>query len=415
MKILYLTWGERVSDSGLYKSQVLNLCAAMTRTNVNVQLCSYVPILNRDAVREKLQYFSLVKKCTSFVEKNGFKLSVKHYLGSSFESYTPWLMWPLIHAGWNLARLKTVIKEGQFDVIHCRSYHAAFAALKAMKSLGKYIPLVFDPRGLMPEEGVLHGRFARASLSYSRWKKVERYIIKKAAVTIAVSESMKVYYSQLGAKDVRLIYISSDMKTGRSGCKSIDAASAIKQLIYVGAIGAWHPAEAVFDVFFAFRKTNPGATLRILAPKNTWDYVRKVAAEKEINQSEFSLGYAATRLELESEIRGSYAGLLTYRAPSNEIEALVASTVLSTKFVEYLTGGIPVIVNKHCGGAAKYIFSHDCGVVYDPEHVEHTSFVPLDDFWNDSVKRVNVINRAVHDFSVENNAERYKSLYAELV
>lgn len=416
MKVLFLTWGERVSETGLYRSQVINLCAEISKAGVSIELCSFVPILNRDMVKQKHQYFSGLEKCDKLASQNDITFCSNHYLGSSFEIYTPWLLWPIVHAPWNLSRLKTIIKDGQYDVIHCRSYHAAFAALKAMNKMGKTLPLVFDPRGLMPEEGVLQGRFLSEGISYSRWKKVEQYILQHASVTIAVSSTMKTHYEKLGAHDVRLVYISSDV-----GMKELPVnvdgvvSSNKKQLIYVGAIGTWHPAKGVFDVFWDFRKENPDTTLRILAPKHAWGDIYNSATEKGLNPLEFSVGYAKTRLELENEIRASYAGLLTYRTPSNEIETLVASTVLSTKFVEYLTGGIPVIANKYCGGAANYIFSNGCGTVYDPEHIERTSFAFLADFWRESKKRVQVIKKSKHDFSVTNNARRYASLYAELI
>ena len=107
-------------------------------------------------------------------------------------------------------------------------------------------------------------------------------------------------------------------------------------------------------------------------------------------------------------------GIMSYFVPISEREKLLSKMVLAVKTVEYLAAGLPIIVNKYCGGAAYLIEKNKVGIAYDPKHLselteQSINFLLTSDIVSKSIKI------AEDEFDYIVNAKKYAQIYTNLV
>ena len=199
MKIIYLTWGETPRSYGVFGSQAINQFVSNCKLNKDSEchLISAVPLIHSGFVREKVGYFDEIKKIKSLLGRISFSwipiYATQNFINSN--RFTFKLMHGLSHL-----HLLNKIKEIKPDIIHCRSYHAAWAAIKVRDKYNLNYKVVFDGRDLWPEEMALKQGFKEQSLDYKYLKNIEKFILEKADCSVSVSQKMHEHYVGLGAK-----------------------------------------------------------------------------------------------------------------------------------------------------------------------------------------------------------------------
>ena len=106
----------------------------------------------------------------------------------------------LMATAWDMTSfLWTAVWEaGRADLIHARSYIAAFVATAAGALTGR--PVIFDMRAFWPEEMVAAGRLRRDSLLYRLLKRAEIVCLRRAAAIVSLTCAAVPYIeAQLGA------------------------------------------------------------------------------------------------------------------------------------------------------------------------------------------------------------------------
>jgi hypothetical protein len=163
MKIIYLTWGETPRSYGVFGSQVINQLVSNYKSNKDSQfhLVSAVPLIHSGFVREKINYIDEIKKIKRSLGNISFSwipiYATQNFINSN--RFTFKLMHGLSHL-----HLLRKMKEIKPDIVHCRSYHAAWAAITIRDKYKLNYKVIFDGRDLWPEEMALKQCFSEQSL-----------------------------------------------------------------------------------------------------------------------------------------------------------------------------------------------------------------------------------------------------------
>ena len=414
MKVVYLTWGETPRTSGVFGSQVINQLKKIYDHSPKSQfwLISGIPIVFSGLTQEKFAY---VKEMKILQEKLG---EIKHILLPIYSPqnffYSRKLEMPLFHAFAN-QHLINILRQLLPDVIHCRSYHAAYASLKAREKSNLRYKVIFDARGLWPEEGVLKGRINPNSQDYRSMKVIERYLLSESDATVVVSDTMQQHYKQLGVQNTIVIYLGALTKILSPQNIELDYSHKKNKctLCYVGALSnkTWHKPAFLFQLYKKYRSCLPNSKLLIITQSNH----ESIYEERgDIPLSEIIITSTKTPQELAKLLQSSSFGALPYFKPQSSIEKQIANTVIASKTAEYLAAGLPVLVNQSCGGAATLVEREGVGIGYSLENLQEINSETLKNLSTLPVSK-KAIKVAQQNLDFDSNADRYLKLYHSIL
>jgi glycosyltransferase involved in cell wall biosynthesis len=413
MKIIYLTWGETPRSHGVYGSQVITQLGYTKNAIPDSQflLVSGLPVIFSGLLREKFGYLEELRKIHHELGNINHKI-IPIWAPQNF-FYSREKEFNLFHlvSDWHLSKVAIDFLP---DIIHCRSYHAAYAAIKAREYSGLKYKIIFDPRGIWPEESVLKGRTSYEDVNYTNAKKIEQYLRDNTDITVAVSDTMQKHYEAMEFEKCFTIYLSAPVEPTipLQTSTATDIRDRKTTLCYVGALSSdtWHKPSVLFDLYRSYRKCVSNPHLLIVTQSNHKSILNQC---DDIPHSEIELVSTYTSQELANCFQRSNFGALPYLIPATKCESLVAETVIGSKTAEYLTAGLPILVNKYCGGAREIIDKIGVGIVYDPETFIEISKENLEKLNNPSMSKI-AIEFGIENFSYEKNAERYSNLYIQL-
>lgn len=416
MKILYLTWGEVPRMSSVYGGQVVGMLENLQKHKLidkAVLLAGY-PIVHSGMVREKHRYPDQLRQIKDAIGPDNF-LTRRIPVPPVGIYPKPWQM-PFFLLG-QVHFLSHRIRSMAPDIVHCRSYLATYLAVLARrKSRGRF-RIVFDARSLMPDEAVISGRWDVDTKSYNFWKKIELDLLHEADATLAVSAPMKEWYDNIGAKRTEILHLNVD--TDLLDAKLMSCVDRLNQgapiLSYAGYLSedSWHDPVNLWSVFASFRQHVPKARLLVITKSNQEALKRgmvKSGFEHILPYVRFST--AASPRETVGQLQLSDLAIFSYRTPRTDFELKMSEPTFATKTAEYLCAGLPVLVNRHCGGARDYVLSRDAGVAYDPQ--TPLARQEIDTLLRQSQNRPRISKIAYADFSVVENSKRLVSLYRSL-
>lgn len=230
------------------------------------------------------------------------------------------------------------------DLIHTRSYVAATLALPL--GIATRRPLLFDTRGLWPEERVDGNLWSRESKIYKSALRIERSLLAHADAITVLTNNVKDYLRQEYAhraqirSPITVIPTCADLALFRpDGEKDEEVAPLVegsRTLAYVGSIGTWYMAEEMARFYLAWRAAVAPEPARFLVV--TRDDPAPMRAVLAAHGVESELVHrAAKRERVPKLLRCSEAGLSFVR------ESLSKRASAPTKIGEYLGCGIPVL------------------------------------------------------------------------
>jgi len=423
--ILYLTWGEVPIKDGIYENQVLGQLLEIKRTEprINFSLLAGIPIINRYTTIERAAYQAGIKKIEQQLGVEEIPFSTRWIGAMAKWFHAKRVHFPFFQLG-QLRFLQRFIQQREIDVVHCRGYHAAYVALRTKDMYKLDFRMLFDTRGLFPEEGLLANYYARGSKDYANWKRVEQEILDQADAVVNVSQTFTEHIRSLTKNRViHTVHTSTDLALFQPAQtaqrQSIRAEYGIAHhdriLIYVGSLGvdvSWHTLSNLVDAYRAFQQTYTHTKLFIVtrsphAPIRT-------ELEKTGLWDETILHAAHSRTETCKFLQAADYGALCYYTVVDEIEQLVGYTVIASKTGEYLATGLPMIVNRSVGAAAKMIDEHGIGCTYEVGN-EWSIVEKLREIdGNYEVISQRCVEIAKQTFSAAKNAERYIGLYKSL-
>ncbi|HDZ52728.1 hypothetical protein LCGC14_0480210 [marine sediment metagenome] len=417
MRIMFLSWGEVPRISSVYGGQVVEVVAALQRQgDINhVSLVSGYPMIHSGMVREKWRYKRQLQKIRKRIGSQNF--STRRLPVPPVGVHPkPWQL-PLFTCGHH-GYLARKIRNQSIDIVHCRSYVATHFALETRKRFGMSFKVVFDARSLMPEEATITGRWTEQDTAYNYWKKREAEMLAQADVVVSVSEPMRARFARLGAKRSELIHLNVAINALDS--KLISDTSRLESgspvLAYCGYLeeGSWHRPNNLWSVFQSFKIHCPGVKLLVITKSNhavLRESLRTYAGEAAVSASTFTS--APSPSETVKLLQTADLAVLSYLDPDNEFEIELSESTFATKTAEYAAVGLPVLVNRYCGGARDYILSHNAGVSYDP-----VSLLSIDDVnrvLELAKNRIRISEFARNDFGLPDNAARWSALYNRIM
>lgn len=411
MKIVYLTWGETPRSYGVFGSQVIGQFVETNRASAKDEFyfISGLPLVHSGLVREKFSYDTELRKVKEKLAEISFSVvpifAPQNFVNSSKATF------PFMHFfSDNLLARK--LKKINPDVVHCRSYHAAYAAIKAKEKQNLSYKIVFDARGIWPEEVALKKGYSNSNDNYIFLKSIEKEILEKSNVTIAVSDTMKDRFRQLGAKEVKCIYLSANTEKLRNTRRILTEGNAVV-FTYVGALSenTWHSTTELHKLYTKIREQLPKTKL-LIATTSSHQNILNIFSN--IPNEELELTSFKDVSELKNIYSRSDYGLMSYFNPKTSKDMELSNMVLAVKIVEYLAGGLPIIVNKTCGGAAYLVDKYQLGITYDPNSFSEITKEKMTKFINDN-KSEDRSSIAKQLFDYETNAVKYRQVYESLV
>jgi glycosyltransferase involved in cell wall biosynthesis len=410
VKVVYLTWGETPRSYGVFGSQVIGQYrqTAKILPDSEFHFVSAVPIIHSGLLREGWDYISELRAIKANLAPIQFHWipiwASQNFVNSSRMSFR------LVHGPAHV-KLFNLLRSIQADIVHCRSYHAAWAALAVRTKYGLDYKIIFDGRGLWPEEVSLKKGWLQNSKNYSFLKSIELQLLKQCDYSVSVSENMHEHYRSLGASNDHTVYLSTDVNQLKVNLDQRCADDKVR-FCYVGALSdhTWHRPRALVDLYHALKLLYPESHLTIVTSSSHEDLKTEFS---EFRDKEISFIQTFSRSHLKDVLSRQDFGLMAYFLPDTEEELLLANVVLAVKTAEYLIAGLPMICNKFCGGAAGLINNNNLGVTYNPKNFLGLQKEKIDSYLNDIARR-RCQEYAAENFSYETNAQKYADMYLRL-
>jgi len=378
MKILYLTSESLVSDPILL-SQVVPLLSFIKTESSPTLLTFEADGFNFDSSQKKPE----IELCT--LPK-----------GRHLKNQLSLLLW--------------LIKNGRkFDLIHVRSYLPMTMTI-LYKLFNKKIQLVFDPRGLFAEELEYYNGKSVPSFVF---KRLELLFIRYSDAVIAVSKSMKDYFSSKYFGCADKISIIPTFAQVLSQIEPIDVPDIRKAnrwggeilLCYSGSLEGWQCFDEILNIFNILQKRSSRFRFVFLS-KSASEMLSRIQARLLLGS--FAV-YSASPEELPFYLSQCDYGFLVRR------DHIINKVAAPIKVKDYLLAGLRVVVTPNVGDTSDFIADHNCGISIDFEDIikgviDHTqlevSIPPAEK------KRISSIATKV--FSLQVAAKDHLSLYSNL-
>lgn len=413
---MFLTWGEVPRMSSVYGGQVVEVVAALqAQPSIDhVSLVSGYPVVHSGIVREKWRYKDQLAAIRQRIGADNF--STRRIPVPPVGVHPKPSQLPLFTKGHH-GFLASKIRAQNIDVVHCRSYVATHFALETRMRFGLNFKIVFDARSLMPEEATITGRWGVDDPAFAFWKTREAEMLAQVDLTVAVSEPMRIRFERLGAKRTALIHLNvaiNALDMARiSDTSRVQAGAPV--MAYCGYLGeaTWHRPGNLWRVFRSFQVHCPDAKLLVITKSNhavLRESLRAHGGEEAVAATTFVS--APTPRDTVALLQDADLSVLSYLSPSDAFEEDLSETGFGTKTAEYLAAGLPVLVNRYCGGARDYVLAQNAGVAYDPQTLLSAGDVAqmLSLAWD----RVRISQEARSDFGLEDNAARWCTLYGQI-
>lgn len=407
MRVAYILYNERPL-SGLVRTQVMSLLKEIKRQapEISLNLVSFWQPWVMLKFRKELARMRAELVATGIeVEDCPWAIIPSRYFLHNI------LLFPIVH--WWVTRLFRRVLPNRFDIVHCRSYFASLIAAQLKQEFG--YRCIFDMRSLWPEEHVTVGTWTTQDKIYHMWKHLEQLTVALSDVTIGVTPGMVEEISRIvpDAKGV-LIPIAVDTRElyfdeyARKELRQEHYWNNHLIVAYEGSLGLSHAVtiQNLAEYFAFILDLRPDAHFLILTP------------HKEIATSGIMREYGIVPSQF--TVKESEPGVLHRWLSAADVGIHVMSrgpdshTRLGVKVVEYLSCGLPVIVNSNVGAAASVVNTYHVGAVIDLDTRDEAQ-----SRLNQLLNRCHLLRRQCREvakdlFSVESCASKYIDLYREL-
>lgn len=424
--VLYLTWGEVAVNNGIFDNQVFEQLKQIRQQDpsVGLHLLSGQPLINQRLLKQRATFRAEVAAIRAQLAPFGIDFTARWIAAIARWFHAEWYHLPFYTVG-QRSFLRDFTRERQIDIVHCRGYHATRLALLAREKYRLPYKVIFDTRGLFPEENVFAGYFSETGQAYQMWKRIEKWLLDRVDAIVNVSSTFSDHVRTLTTNpQIYTIYTSTnlaifqpDPERRQAVRAALGIADAEKVLVYLGSIGVhdgWHRTANLIAQFQAFQQSFPHTRLLVITRAS------HQALQAEFDQvaslrGNYRLVAGASPAQTTDYLQAGDYAALPYSTVHNEVERLIGYTMIASKTGEYLAMGLPLVVNRAIGAASQLAVAHEIGCTYTAG-AEQAFIEPLrqlDQQYQQASQRG--ITVAHETFSAARNAQRYLELYRTLM
>lgn len=352
MKIAYYT--HESITSGLFRTQVIDAILAASSEDINKEYTIFV----YNYFWLLLKNLKLVKKLRNNLSKSGIRIRFFPLLIPIKYSMSSYFYFQSLKCFFRLVIFFTYHRDTH--VHHCRGYLLTYALTK-----NGLLSVIFDMRSLWVLENISAGNLKTDTLLCSLWFELEKQCLRGSCANVGVSPAMGKYVAKISRNvDFCLIPISVAAEkfrfdqSLRNQIRFDHGWHDSLVVVYSGSLGLSRiNAEALKILLTTLKLKMPDLKCVVGSqePKDLFVDIFRDAC------------FETTDYLLTSETKISLSGILSvadfgvHALP----EQLDSETRLGTKVVEYLINGLPIIVNKHVGDAARIVRKYKLGYVLE--------------------------------------------------
>lgn len=398
--ILYLTYTGMTDPLG--QSQVLPYITNLADHGYDYKLVSF----------EKPDKFKENKSIINGIIKN-------HPIEWHPLSYSS--KYPIISKLYDLLRMykKTLelCQSSSIDLLHCRSYQAAYVAEKIKKKLG--IPYLFDVRGFWVDERVDGGIWNKKNILYNGifnfLKKIEGHLIHDSDAIVCLTEAgkteIKGWDSYADTTPIYVIPCSVDLNL--FDIPSSEEKKNVRQelnfnhddfvISYLGSLGTWYMLDEMLLFFKELKKTKPLAKFLFISGSNP-DILFESIKQFDLSEEDFQM-VRAPRKKVPYYLAASDISLFFIKQSYSKI----ASS--PTKLGEILSMGIPVICNDKVGDVDQIVATAKAGIAISDFNTPdfQSAISRLDSFMAEDPLEIR--NRIQTYYDLERAIKTYREVY----
>jgi len=396
VRLLYLTYNENVLDSGILYNQVNRMLTEMAKRHD----IEYIRLLSFISPRLWLGRRQGYMKLRLNLHNKGIDFRVR--LMPAAQTWK-WLAVPTF----TICCLPVVLIHilfGRFDIVHARGYGASLLGYLATRLVT--LKFIFDPRGPFPDEMVYNGSWKADSFTLKLWKAIESKIVRSCDTVVAVTSYSRRVFLADNAKKAIFVPNRTDVDRFLSTSKK----SSIHRIdfLFIGEMDSrWNSPERVIFHYKYLKHYKPELKLRLITRKDP-NYVQNKLNDLGINKGDWTLE-ASRPDEIPDRIAGSGVGLVV----ANRSSAKWLAWPL--KFAEYLSAGIPLVIEKTVGKEITDIVSRwKLGLIIDESDPESYSQIS-EIFDNHEGYKQRCIAYARKRMQISHSAAQYARLYRELL
>jgi glycosyltransferase involved in cell wall biosynthesis len=267
-----------------------------------------------------------------------------------------------------------ICRRHQIEFVHARSQVPAAMALVLKRMLG--CRFLFDVRGLLAEEYVDAGNWAKDDLKFRLTKRMERAFFKRADAFVMLTHRIK---NELVRREKALQNRAGDIEVIPC-CVNLDkftfdadARTAYRRqrrwenrlvITYVGKLGTWYLPREMARFFAVARQVDPRFFFQALTQDDP-SLIEQPLRSAGVSPEDYDIRYARPE-DLPTILASSDAGISFIRASYSKR----ASS--PTKIGEYLAAGLPLVTNSGIGDCDQMLSDHRVGsMIQDYSDVEY--------------------------------------------
>jgi len=316
---------------------------------------------------------------------------------------------------------KKLNKEYKFDLVHCRSYIAAFVGLYLKRN--NDVNFIFDMRGFWADERV-DGKIWNLKNPvyysvYKYFKKKEKTFLNNSDYVVTLTEKAKTEIcGKFKIPEMKIEVIPCCADTDFFSCEHISPtvqAQLKKQfgfdendliISYSGSVGTWYMLDEMLDFFKQLCLVYKNAKFFFITPDQPAHILNK-ANEKGIDTGKIIIT-KATRDQMPVMLSLSNIALFFIKP----VYSKMASS--PTKMGELLSLGIPFIANSGVGDIDDFMAENNVGLlVKDFTKAEYNKVVVnLPRLM--ALRKENIRQAAITNYSLNRGVESYLSIYGQL-
>jgi glycosyltransferase involved in cell wall biosynthesis len=261
-----------------------------------------------------------------------------------------------------LRAVRRIVDAERPAVLHARSYVPALLCDRVGRRRGAR--LLFDMRGLWPDERVDGGLWSARHPMHMLWKWIEKRLLRRAdaVVVLARAGADLLLAERLLPKTTPLevIYCGADLERFRP-LPPADAPPALapfagkRTWTFLGATGTWYLRAEMLDFAASAVRADPDARLLFLT-EDPGDAVREGLGARGV-PADRAIVARVPHAEVPRWLAPSRAGVFFIRSCRSK------KASCPTKLGEFLACGVPVVINRGIGDTDRIVEEDDVGTV----------------------------------------------------